>query len=356
MDELTATFAQARFGDKLVKQALSPQLTEQLQALASAPGMSDEQRKLRDLIEQSVKAEQRKLQEAKRLIEYGRGRLTDPNRMGGAGTFLLDALRAAIPGLSISASAGNGFTKRSVEDPERGMGGRAFDIAHALAALGGAGVGTAAQKGYFGGTYGRDVAERILGGAGPLREAVINALAPEGGASEAVRNAIQQAASRHDIGLAGQRHTPVINRIMRMFSGPSWERWMRGGTTEPTATAARKALIRDVMRNPAFNYAQRREAARALRGLRGAVGSATRAGQLALAPEQMNRLPGGWKGAVGGALLASLPFILMRLRRTRKLRESGGTAARSAVEKAERLLSEAGELRGHRAPMLAGQA
>ncbi len=349
MDELTTTFAEARFGKELAKEALSPQLTAQMQALAGMPELSDNKRKLRDLIEKSIRGEQSRIAEAKELISYGKKRLTDPDRMGGTGTLALDAIRSLIPGLSISASADGGIEKEA-KDPDERAPGRAFDIAHALAAAGGAGTGYAAQKGLFGGAYGRDVAERMVGGAGALRKALLDDILgeiPKGG-PDALRRAFESAARTHDVGLAAQSHTPLLNRITRLFSGKTWR---KGG--QQTARQARYSFMRAVRQHlrsagvrPGVGEvrALMRQLPNSLSNVLGAARGST---------ERAGFMPGGWKGALIGTTLATLPFVISRFLKTRKLRQRGGTAAESSAEKAEKLLSEAGALREGRQRLFA---
>ena len=343
MDELTTTFAKAKFGEELTKKALNPAIIEQMRALASTPELPENRRKLRDLIEKSIREEQRKMQEAQDLIGYGKKRLTDPNRMGGLGTLSLDAFRAMIPGLSISASADDGIKKQAAEDADSKLPGRIFDVSHALAAGTGAGAGYAAQKGLFGGEFGRDVAERVLGGRQPLQEAIMKLVPAEHAATKHLKELVATGAD--DIGLAAQRHTPVINKLTRALSPSTWRRWIAGLPASPTAQQAQESLIAGLVRKGTA-----REVAEEMvrKVLPEKMIEATGTARNALSAEQLKRIPGGWKGALIGAALLTAPFMLYRFLKTRSLRRRGGTAAEEAAEKAERLLSGAKELRKER--------
>jgi len=347
MDELTTTFAKARFGEELTKEALNPAFMEQVKALANMPELPENKRKLRDLIEKSVREEQRRLAEAKKLISYGKQRVTDPERMGGAGTLMLDTLRSMIPGMSISASAETPMEKAALEDPDEGLGGRAFDLAHALTAATGAGAGVAAQKGLFGGRYGADVAEKLIGGATPLAEAIGAAL-PDDTARSALRSIAGEGVD--DLtNIAAQRHTPVVNKLMRLFSPTEWSRRFHSLGASPTSAEAQATLVQKLI-DKGIDSVRANKLVR--EQLPEALVHVTN--QAKLLPDAAKRIPGGWKGGLAGAALLSLPFMLARLYKTRKLRERGGTAAGSAAEKAERLLAEAAQLRERRRALFAG--
>jgi hypothetical protein len=343
MDELTTTFAEARFG----KRAFNPAFIEQIRAMANMPQLPENRRKLRDLIEKSVREEQRKLQKAKKLIGYGKQRLTDPNRMGGAGTMALDTIRALIPGLSISASADEGIEKKA-KDPEEKAPGRAFDVLHGLAAATGAGTGVAAQKGLFGGLYGKDVAERMLGGPDILRGKLMEAL-PDTDAANALKKLVTQ--GKGDISLAAQQHTPVINRITRLFSPTAWSHRFSNIPAPRTSGAEARQLYKQLRRANIPKIEARKLMTEVLPK---AMMDVKRTARTSMPKEMLSRLPGGWKGGLLGALIMTAPFAIYRLLKTRKLRARGGTAAESAAEKAEKLLSEAGELRKGRQKLLAG--
>lgn len=165
----------------------------------------------------------------------------------------------------------------------------------------------------------------------------------------------QAAQGGHDLGLAAQRHTPLVNRITRLFSLPYWRARFAGAAAEPTAAAAREALENAVTQAAAGQNIPADEVRavmgrlpRALSNVLNAAGSRIRGG----AEGTIGRMPGGWRGALIGAALVTAPFAIYRFLKTRSLRQRGGTAAQSAAEKAERLLSEAGQLRSSRKKLL----
>jgi hypothetical protein len=208
----------------------------------------------------------------------------------------------------------------------------------------------------FGGLYGKDVAERIMG-AKNLRGAVSESIIP-GGTSKKLTKAIQDALHHGDVGLAAQRDTPGINKLMNLFSSTYWGNKVTPGASKATTgAAARENIISDVVKRLGKGGGKQRKAVKSIVDMiPGRAAEVVRDARTDLTGEGLKRLPGKWKGALIGAALVSAPFVLYRLLKTRELRSRGGTAAESAAEKAERLLSEAGALSKQRKKLLSQPA
>ena len=324
MNDLMETFAEAKFG----KQAFLGQLFG---------SMDPKKRAIRDKIEDMIREEQRKRDDAKAAIEYGKYRLNTAGKPSTLG-WLSDISRSLIPGLSVSAAAAvDDLVKQSADDPNEGLAGRAFDLAHLGAAGAGGGLGYAAAKGALGtaGSANRIVGE--LGGSQLLGEM---AKTLGGDRGKLLRNALGTEPKL--VALAAQKPS-ILTKVLEKISPTYWWRTLVS-KTPATADAARSAILSKLT----AGGAKPETVASLMKDLPGALTTA----RSTLAPKILDvgkRIPFKGKiGALAGALAASLPFIGYRLYKTRKLRASGGTAGQAAVRKAEELLSGADQLRKER--------
>lgn len=344
MNELAAVYAEARFGKELVKEAAEDNaLVAQLGDYLSMPGLNPESRKLRNLIEQTVTEEDELREQARQLLAKGKERYENP-QMGGMGTFLYDLIRSAIPGLDVSASDDDGIVKSAVEEMveeeavEEEDDGSAFDVAHALTAATGGGLGAAVQRGALGGAGARNIAERMAGGPGALRDAIIGELVDpqaKGKAMVQLREQLQQLGRKHDLGMAAQHQVPLLEKL-RKFSPSALLRRLKGLPLEKAPSEAMESLMKDApgqVKKLLDKGGLRRAGDLAMKNIR-AGGSGWR--------------PGWGKGALIGSLLLSAPFLIHKLLKTRSLRARGGTAAETAAGKAEKLLARAEGLKKKR--------
>jgi len=330
MKELMEKFAEARFGKKAFLGRLFG-------------GMDPKKKAIRDRIEDMIREEQQKRDEAKASIKYGKNRIETagaPSTLGWAS----DIARALIPGMSISADTAKRMVKIAQgETPaDSKLGGRAFDLAHLGAAGAGAGVGAGIQRGSFGG----------FRGASALRDATKD-LGPE--LSKALGGSVGKALTKadllNDVALAAQRkRIPGLTRLSNYFSPKFWGRKFSGGGAPMTAADAFKRLPQGLglADDAATGMKQLSSAgAKALsRGLKSDVGRNI-GGKVLKAIK-----PKGKLGALLGALVVSSPFIAARLWKTRGLRASGGTAGQEAARKAEELLGGAEKLRTERQQLM----
>lgn len=313
MIDLMEKYAEAKFG----KEALFGL------NLGEMFGSIDPKKKaIRDRIEDLIRTEQRKKRLAQEAVDYGKKRLAEagePSTLGWAS----DITRSLIPGLSISASEAVEVLVKKSQDPDEGLGGRLFDLAHAGAAAGGAGLGYAAQTGGLGdvGTVTR-LAKKL---GKPL----------SGELGSVLGKGMSDIGKKHPeiLALAAQ-NKGKLSELADLISPTFWKRQLTGGITSPEA--ARK-FISDQMIRSGAKPERALTAMTKLKGmLRPSVGALTGPGALT----KRIKLPGKW-GAILGALAVSAPFALARLFKTRQLRASGGTAGQAAVSKAKELLSGA---------------
>ena len=354
------------------------------EAWLRSPALDPETRAKRDAIEASIQAEKNlrrraeaQLRAAERRAERARTRKGPPFER------TLDAVRALVPGLSISASANDGHTKQADEGAEFARPGRGrirragnwlFDIGHALAGLTGAGAGAAYQAGMvpggraaalqgdlfasgdavtdlmgrlFEGTP-QDQGGRIRDAVGRLEDllrrgrtpgaadlqqrltAVDQALAGTRGASQ-FRTAF--ARDPHQFILAAQRPSR-LSRILAPVTTRTLERWGDSPVTRGQAVAsARPAMAAAGVTRSALR-----------RALRTSVPAARR----------ITKTPSpGWRTYAGiGAVAASLPFALARFARTRRLRRKGGPAVSRALTQAHDLMDQAVVKREQRGRLL----
>jgi len=397
MIDLITTFAEARFGKQAaeVVEAEKAMPFQRLSNYLNMPQLTPTARKIRDMLEQSISEEKRLKQRAGKATEYARYRLGKAQTAGKLG-WLEDAVRAAIPGLSISAAVDASIEKEGA-DPEESLPGRAFDVAHLVAGLGGAGVGGAAGAGMLGGVPG---AARLKELVDP--EMLHKQIFGQADLSKELQALVRAKLKDSDLALAAQRDIPQLTRLTEKFSPSWWKRRLHEPSLPLTAEAAREAISKPVLAalkakaEPA--RLQMIQAARIRRapGTFGTTAGAKAKAQLTAARakyiEQLvsprkelgtffKRLPEyasvarttvvnkakqramkgvipalkgkGKIGAVVGAILAMSPFVLARLFKTRRLRAKGGTAAESAAEKAQESLAQAGKLKSWREQQLA---
>jgi hypothetical protein len=320
MNDLMEKFAEARFG----KQAFLGKLFG---------GLDPKKRAIRDRIEDMIREERRKRKLAQEAIEYGKYRLTAARKPSTLG-WVADISRAAIPGLSISAArAVDGLVKKA-QDPDKGWGGRLFDLAHLGAAGAGGGLGYAAATGKLSDIGTATRMARTLGD--PL----------SGKLTKVLGKGMEHVGAKYPEQLALAASDPGrFSRILSKLTPTYWWRRATGGAATPEAA---RSFIASQLTQAGKTPEAASTAIDKLKGmLRPAVQKLTGLG----AGKKRIKLPGKW-GAIIGALAVSAPFIAARLYKTRKLRAAGGTAGQAAVRKAETLLGDVGRLRKEREALM----
>lgn len=330
MIDLMDTYAEAKFG----KQAFLGRIfgTE----------IDPKKRTLRDQIEDLIREEQRKRREARAAIDYGKYRLEEAPKAGKL-SWITDIARSLVPGLSISASKATAIVKSSARTPEEGIGGRLFDVGHAGAAGAGAVLGHMAQRGALGDVASAERLVRGLGGK-QLTGEIAGALGKQKGTAAALKSI--SGVDPTLVALAGQKRIPGLTKVVEKLSPTYWARRLGG---EPaTQAAASKLLAQKLTGEGVAAQAAQKLVEELPRRL-----STARGNMLATLARSGKKLPfkGKW-GALLGTLIASSPFILARLFKTRQLRAAGGTAGQAAVRKAEELLSGAEQLRKEREALM----
>jgi len=220
VNDLTTLYAHARYDRALGHEKVAGILDK----LFGLKELTPEQQRVRALVEQSVTDEQLARQKALSKLRAARERLTT-NTQPGSATKLLDFARALVPGLSITAAPkDDGITKQSADLPEESVGGRAGDIAQALAVLSGAGLGAGIQRGAFGGHRAAELAAKELGtapGAYIKRVGEHIDLKP-------LQDALTTAAGREGIDLQLAAQKPgTMQRIADIFSPQAWSARLR---------------------------------------------------------------------------------------------------------------------------------
>lgn len=329
MNDLTTIYAHARYDRALGHEKVAGILDK----LFGLKELTPEQQQLRALMEQSVTDEQLARQKALAKLRAARERLTTGTQPGSA-TKLLDFARALVPGLSITAAPkDDGITKQSADLPEESVGGRAVDIAQALAVLGGAGVGAGIQRSAFGGYRAADIAARTFGTPRKLMEALREHADIGTDVAEALAGAAREPGA--NLPLAAQTRIPVLTRLSDIFSPSAWRARLRG---EPStsATAADDLARRATQRMQETGAGAITEAEQALRSARRAQTPAIEAIRAARATDPQ---------AIGVAETARRRVVdLVRERRLleRQLRVDPTAAvqrAEVAVAKADDLLA-----------------
>ena len=399
MIDLVETFADARFGKQAVAQpeellAASP--LQQISAYLTMPKLTPARRELRDELEQSVGEEKRLKQRAGKAVEYARYRRGKAHSAGKLG-WLIDILRAAVPGLSPASAADGGIEKEGT-DPEKPTSGGAFNIAHALAGVGGAGAGGLAGAGMLGGLPGAARLEEMVG------KNLTSELLGRTSLDESLKALMASAAKGGDIALAAQKDVPYLTRLTEKFSPKWWGKRISDPTMPRTAEAARagirSAVEKKLAERTVAATAAKQEASELLARLHAGSGGSAKA--LAAARKQLSqaeailasqgvakqkvnkvlsqlgrhgekayslargakrvtagtagkafKLRGKGKlGALIGAIVAMSPFMLTRLFKSRRLRAKGGTTAETAAEKAREALAQASKLKSWREKQL----
>jgi len=325
MTDLMATYADAKFG----KQAFLGGIFTK---------MDPKTRAIRDRIEDLIREERRKRESAQSAIDYGKERLANAGKPSTLG-WVADISRSLIPGLSISADTARRIVKsaKGETSADESMGGRIFDLAHLGAGAGGAGLGYAASKGALGDVGSVTRLANKLGDplSGKLTKALGGGMADIG----AKHPDILALAAQGDRG-------GTLRKLTNLISPRYWWRRATGGVTTPEAA---RGFIGGKMLQSNKTPA---DALSALRKLKGMLGPTVKKVTGLGAGAKRLKLPGKW-GAVAGAGIATLPFILARLAKTRSLRASGGTAGHESARKAEELLEQAAQSRKEREELLA---
>ena len=330
MNDLTTLYAHARYDRALGHEKVAGILDK----LFGLKELTPEQQRVRALVEQSVTDEQLARQKALSKLRAARERLTT-NTQPGSATKLLDFARALVPGLSITAAPKDaGITKQSADLPEESVGGRASDVAQALAVLSGAGLGAGIQRGAFGGHRAAEIAARELGKSPNdfVQQVAKQVMTPE---VKSIRKALGAAASAPgaDAALAMQRNIPVLTRLSDIFSSRAWRARLSGGPRTQAAAAA--DLATRAGGTPVVRQA--------LEQLRTGMGRAMERAKPKL----------GWKAGAGiGALALALPLALLKYQQVQALRRRGGTAAASSYREAVEALQRAEKLKQWRQQQL----
>lgn len=330
MNELMEKFAAARFGK---------------QAFFNLFGNIDPKKKaIRDKIEDMIREEQLKRDQAKEQITYGKRRIEDADKPSTLG-WLSDISRSLIPGLSISADTAERMVKIAEgETPaDKKWGGRLFDIAHLGAAGTGAIAGSAAQKGLLG-DVGSTMRSLNKLDSKTIMGEISKGLKGMKGADQITRLAVK---NPEIVALAAQRRIPLLTGLVEKVS-PRY--WINKLTGTPATQQAAQSKLKSMMRTG--NGVTAGHVDDVLSQLRGLFPAAQRAGRQ-VSQKALKKAPmGGRAGALIGALALSAPFIGARLWKTRNLRASGGTAGQEAARKAEGLLSSAQQLRQQREELM----
>jgi hypothetical protein len=324
MIDLMETYADAKFG----KQAFLGRLFG---------GMDPKKRAIRDRIEDLIREERRKREEAQAAIDYGKQRLEEAGKPSTLG-WISDISRSLIPGLSISADTAERLVKTAQgETPaDERLGGRLFDIAHLGAGGAGAGLGYAAATGRLG-----DVGT-VTRLAKKLGDPLTRKLTP------ALGEGMKHIGTKYPemLALAAQEDPGRLGKLVNLISPRHW--WRKLVSKAPVTPEAARGFIGGQMLQAGKTGTQ---AATALGKLKGLLRPSAQALTGLGARAKQIKLPGKW-GAIGGAALATLPFIAARLFKTRKLRAAGGTAGQEAARKAEELLGGAKQLRSEREQLM----
>jgi len=327
MNDLMEVFAEARFGKRAFLESIFGR------------SVDPKKRAVRDKIEELIREERRKREDAKAALEYGKYRIEHPDKswLG----FGEDVIRSAIPGMRLTASAKADALTKIAQDPDEAVGGRAWDIAHAGAAGVGGGLGYAAGTGHLG-----DVGSAVRAGKS-MGDELTGRLANAVGKKEF--KALKQIMGRDPtaVVLAGQKRIPVVSTVAEKIS-PSY--WMRRLNKKPVTAAQAKALI---ARELATEGVKGKAARKVLKELPDIMSTARSkiVTSLANKGKKLPRLHGK-AGLAIGALLLSAPFILPNLIGSRKLRASGGTAGQASLHKAKKLIEEANKMKEQRQVLL----
>jgi hypothetical protein len=369
MNDLMEVFAEARFGKRAF-----------LESIFGRP-VDPKKRAVRDKIEDLIREERRKREDAKAALEYGKHRIKNPDT-GWLGLGW-DTLTSLIPAAAFDPP----IVKEGQDPADEDIGGRIFDVSHGLAAGTGAGAGALIGRGSLGGLYGAKAMEEGAGGS----QAVLTKILEEAGdVDEDVAKALRYATGKGDIALAAQR-PGITERVTKYLSPKYWSRRLGAGKGLPTTAAeARKSLGTIAERRLLEAVDPAREAMGEIRRLAreagkrvGAAGGG-KAGAKAVeksvrsaakkigekwVPEatKVTRLRGivddlgrlgtkvnrsvGRRGKIGaliGALALTAPFVASKFIGKRRLRAAGGKQGQAALRKAKQLIEGANKLREER--------
>lgn len=325
MRDLADVYAEARFGKAAAIPVVTPDEPpadpKGVKAYLTMPQLDEETLAIRNAIEASVRKEQQLKEKAKALTEFGRYRLSEAPKAGITGQ-LSDILRAAIPGLSPAASAeviektGGlfGYTTPKAEEK--------YDLMHALAAGGGAGLGALAQRG----------ALTEAGGQGALRSLLSRA---SGGMEDPEKWRA-----------AAPKVTKEMGRALTLKSAPARLKALLLGK-KPRMGKAVSALKPGTIMGALKSFFSRK--------MPFAGRSVNTQGAKKILEMAKGRGVGlgGWKGALAGAALVTLPFAIRRWFINRAMRERGGGAAAEAATTAEANIAAAEKLKDWRKQQLA---
>ncbi len=160
MRDLADVYVEARFGKAAAADAVATD-PKGVKAYLTMPQLTEQTLAIRNAIEESVRREQRLKAKAKALAEYARRRVSEAPQAGFTGQ-VSDIARAMVPGLSPAASTesiektGGVLTYTTPEAEKK------YDIAHILAAGGGAGLGAMAQRGLLGAGSSEQALQRLI--------------------------------------------------------------------------------------------------------------------------------------------------------------------------------------------------
>ena len=289
MRDLADTYIEARLGKAAAADVATADPTG-VQAYLTMPQLDEKTLAIRNAIEESVRKERQLKAKAKALTAHARYRLTEAPKAGFPGQ-VSDLIRAIIPGLSPAASADGVEKTGGLTTYTTPQAEKKYDLMHMLAAGGGAGLGALSQRG-------------MLGSDPQKLKEFISALGGAGEKGITVPDALKDPKVLKQMASAGS----VRNIFGRLKSMLPWAKKLKG-------------------------LGQRRELL--------ALGRAPKIGL------------GGWKGALAGAALVSLPFALRRWWINRQMRARGGHAAAEAATTAEANIAAAEKLQSWRKKQLA---
>lgn len=356
MRDLADIYIEARFGKEAADEAATPDAAASglsgIKAYLTMPQLTEKTLAIRNAIEESVRQEKRLKARAKALAAHARYRVFEAPKAGLTGQ-ISDIIRAAIPGLSPAAST-DGIEKPggliSYTTPKAE---KKYDIAHILAAGGGAGLGAASQRGMLSTAGGQralgdlisSAQGTLLGTPGKQRELGKLIASVMGGAKPTMTSPPLDASlaklftAAHDLkpGPAKKALEKLIEAVRASKSTITGPAKVMPEIAQAGTIRGMLGTLKSVLKLKGVPAAAAKR--RALLSQLGGVGKKVRLG--------------GGKGALLGAAAVSLPFAIRRWWINRQMRAQGGRAAAEAATTAEANIIAAKKLQKWRKQQLA---